>query len=134
MKNSKKNLSIRKNIDPFVEITKTEEFEEWDTKSRFKIRIAEEVYRMRELNNLSQVELARLAGTTQRIISSIENAEMTPGSFLLFKIVTALNASSQELGKMYDRPQSYIVINSSSYNSKIESKSNEVMLDIRANY
>jgi transcriptional regulator with XRE-family HTH domain len=53
--------------------------------------IAQEVYGARVKANLSQKTLAVLVGTTQRIISNIENAEINVGFNLLHRIAKALN-------------------------------------------
>ncbi len=55
--------------------------------------IAEEVFRARVRLNLSQSELASLIGTTQRIISNIENAEINIGFDLLLRLSKALSLS-----------------------------------------
>lgn len=53
--------------------------------------IAQEVYGGRTRANLKQKELASLVGTTQRIISNIENAEINIGFNLLLRIARVLN-------------------------------------------
>lgn len=53
--------------------------------------VSKEVYNARKEVNLSQKELADLVGTTQRIISNIENAEINIGFNLLLRIARALN-------------------------------------------
>lgn len=120
MKNLKKNLSM-KNIDPFVEATKNKKYEEYSSEADLKIRIAEEIYAMRKLNNISQQKLAELAGTTQRIISCLENAELNPGAFLLFKIFKVLNFTSHNVAKIYNRPDILVISNGSSCDNKFES-------------
>lgn len=53
--------------------------------------VAEEIYRARVQLNLSQAELAFLVGTTQRIISNVENAEINIGFDLLLRISKTLS-------------------------------------------
>jgi ribosome-binding protein aMBF1 (putative translation factor) len=69
---------MEKNIDPFFEVTKSKKFKEYNEKSQLRIKIAEAIYELRQSNQLSQEELAKLIGTTPKIISSIENAEINP--------------------------------------------------------
>lgn len=59
-------------------------------KIRGLLLVAEEIYRARTQLSLSQAELASLVGTTQRIISNIENAEVNIGFDLLLRISNAL--------------------------------------------
>lgn len=40
---------------------------------------------------MTQQELARAVGTTQKVISSIENGDTNPGSVLLVRIAKKLN-------------------------------------------
>jgi len=44
-------------------------------KERENLRIAEQIYELRTAAGLSQKDLARLVGTTQSVISRLENAE-----------------------------------------------------------
>jgi len=53
--------------------------------------IAQSIYQARKRKGLSQKQLADLCGTTQRIISNLENADINVGFNLLFRI-------SKELG------------------------------------
>src|SRR5680860_132740 len=53
--------------------------------------IAQEVYGARVKANLKQTDLAKMVGTTQRIISNIENSEINIGFNLLFRIAKVLN-------------------------------------------
>ena len=53
--------------------------------------IAQEVYGARDKASLSQKALADRVGTTQRIISNIENAEINIGFNLLLRITKALD-------------------------------------------
>lgn len=52
---------------------------------------------IRELNNLSQGQLALLLGTTQQRVSEWENGKVEPTLFNLIKLTRALNTSFEEL-------------------------------------
>jgi len=47
--------------------------------------------------NLSQEELAQLAGVTRQTISSIENLQYVPSTLLAFQLARALRKSVEEL-------------------------------------
>lgn len=55
------------------------------------IFLAEEVYDKRKKMGINQQGLAKKVGTTQRIISNIENAEINVGFNLLIRIAHELN-------------------------------------------
>lgn len=66
------------------------------TKEKYKLisdllLVAEEIYHARVARGLSQGQLAKKIGTTQRIISNIENAEINVGIDLLLRIARALD-------------------------------------------
>jgi len=112
MKKIKKNIN-KKRIDPIFEARKNSNFEKYSKEADIKIRIAEEVFFMRENRGLSQQVLAKNAETTQRVISNIENGDLNPGTFLLFKISKALNFNSHNLARIYDCSESFYVMNKS---------------------
>ncbi len=58
-----------------------------------RLYVADMVYRTRSAARISQDELARRAGTTQAVISAIENAVQVPGGVMLAKIATALGGT-----------------------------------------
>lgn len=55
------------------------------------LKISDEIYSFRELKGFSQGKLAKLAGTTQRIISQIENSEINVGMNLFLRISKVLD-------------------------------------------
>lgn len=55
--------------------------------------VADMVYRARAAARISQDELARRAGTSQAVISAIENAVQVPGGVMLARIATALGGA-----------------------------------------
>lgn len=66
----------------------------------FSLRLKEEkflkklkniIFNARELSGMSQMDLAKKIGTSQRVISNIENGLYMPGAFLLSRIAKVLN-------------------------------------------
>ncbi len=56
-------------------------------------QLAELVYDARAAAGLTQVELARRAGTSQSVISAIENGAQVPGGIMLERIARALGGT-----------------------------------------
>lgn len=109
-KTIKKNIDEEKVIDPILEARKSSNFEKYSQEAEMKIRIAEEVFIAREKSGLSQQNLAKIVGTTQRIISDLENGDLNPGSFLLFRIGKALNFTSHNFAKINNCPESFKIM------------------------
>lgn len=107
MKITKKNT----NKDPIAEARKDPRFEKYSEEAMIKGRIGIEVFSKRKENNMSQQELAKAVGTTQRVISSIENGDTNPGTVLLVRIGKELNFNSHNLTKIYDCPETVMVSN-----------------------
>lgn len=66
----------------------------------FSLRLKEEkflkklkniIFNARELSGMSQMDLAKKIGTSQRVISNIENGLYMPGAFFLSRIAKVLN-------------------------------------------
>ncbi len=55
------------------------------------LKISDEIYRFRTEKKMSQKKLAQLVGTTQRIISQIENSEINMGISLFLRISKVLD-------------------------------------------
>ncbi|KKR22052.1 MAG: hypothetical protein UT48_C0001G0065 [Parcubacteria group bacterium GW2011_GWE2_39_37] len=83
------------------------------------LAIAEEVYSARIALKLSQQDLAKIVGTTQKVISKIENAEVNFGVDLILRISRALNIqfnlggflSLPELGDVQQKIHNYVFHN-----------------------
>ena len=71
MKNTNK---IKSSVDPLAEARKNPRFLEYSKEAAGRMRLGAEVYNTRISRGLSQQELAALTGTTQKMISNIENA------------------------------------------------------------
>ncbi|MDD5639658.1 MAG: helix-turn-helix transcriptional regulator [Candidatus Pacebacteria bacterium] len=113
MRNTKKNINKDVINDPIFEAKKDKNFGRYSQEIDLKIRIAKEVYNMREQKCLSQQSLAKMAATTQRIISDIENADLNPGTILLFRVAKALDFTSHNISRIYDCPELFYVANNS---------------------
>lgn len=55
------------------------------------LKISDEIYKFRTEKKMSQKKLAQLAGTTQRIISQVENSEINIGINLFLRISRVLD-------------------------------------------
>ncbi|WP_062378981.1 helix-turn-helix domain-containing protein [Demequina pelophila] len=58
-----------------------------------RLQLAEMVYEARARSGISQTELAKRAGTSQSVISAIENGAQVPGGLMLARIAHALGGS-----------------------------------------
>lgn len=82
---------IKNTTDPIAKARKHPKFQEYSQEARARIVLASEIYKARERQGLSQQELARKARTTQKVISKVENGQVSVGVDLLFKILKPLN-------------------------------------------
>lgn len=85
-------------IDAIAGARKHPLFEEYSKDARARILLATEIYNARVKKGLSQIELAKKAKTTQKVISKIENGQVNVGLDLIFRIIKNLNLRFQ-LGK-----------------------------------
>jgi transcriptional regulator with XRE-family HTH domain len=79
------------NTDPLAQIKKSKNYNLYAKESDERIRLAAAVYNKRVGWGWSQQKLAKLANTTQKVISNIENADMNPGLNLLNRIGESLH-------------------------------------------
>lgn len=97
-----KDTSKKINMDPLARVKESKNYDRYSEEADLKIRLAEEVFSMRQLYELSQKELAKKIGTTQKIISNIENADVNIGISLFYRIAKALKFTSVNLSKIYN--------------------------------
>jgi len=64
--------------------------EEWE-KSELRYRVIEEILKLRNSYQLSQAEFAKKVGTTQAVISRIENGTVNVGIDFLEKVAKAFD-------------------------------------------
>jgi len=97
---NKKNL----NRDPMAEAKKDKDFLRHSEAARVRIKLAVEVFKVREEKGLTQQALAKMIGTTQKVVSKVENAEVNIGIDLFNRIRKNLNFTSENLGEIFDCP------------------------------
>jgi len=89
-------------IDPLAELKKDKNFTFYSKDARIQVRLAVEVYNKRKEKDWSQIRLAKEVGTTQRVISNIENGDVNIGIGLLKRLVDGLNLSNDDLGSIFE--------------------------------
>lgn len=98
MKNMKKN-----NIDSITEIKNYSKFKRFSEEAEVRIKLAIEIYEARKLKRLSQQELARMAETTQKVISRIESGDVNVGIDLLQRIAKNLNFTIKNWANIFNK-------------------------------
>jgi transcriptional regulator with XRE-family HTH domain len=78
------------------------EYLEYYKNEKKRVNLAMEVIDARKSMKLSQSNLAKKIGTTQTVISNIENANTDIGFELLNKIIEKLNLNSKNLVKIFE--------------------------------
>jgi transcriptional regulator with XRE-family HTH domain len=96
-----KNLN-KKNIDVIAEARKDKKFKQYVKNASLRIRTANEIYSTRESLGITQPQLARMADTTQAIISRIENLEMSVGTDLLWRIGESLKFDINNYSRIFN--------------------------------
>jgi Helix-turn-helix. len=86
-----KNFKNKKITNSIAELRKSPGFKKDLEDIRARIELSVEIYNARNQSGLSQTKLAKLASTTQRIISNIESAQVNVGFDLIRRVVRALN-------------------------------------------
>jgi transcriptional regulator with XRE-family HTH domain len=69
--------------------------------ANLRLKLGIEVYLARERKGLSQQQLAKNIGTTQRLISNIESGDINIGIELLNRIILNLGFDSQTVSKVF---------------------------------
>jgi|GEM_PF-1967254 len=95
----KKNKEIR---DAMAEARKYKKFQELSNDVQLRLRLAVEIYRKREIMGLRQQDLARKIGSTQKVISKLENGDVNVGIGLVNRIASALNFTVDNWSKIYN--------------------------------
>jgi len=101
MKNINKKIK-NKNIDAIAEARKGKRFQQYSKDATSRIRLAVEVYNTRNSMGLSQQVLAKQIGSTQKIISRVENGDMNIGISLLNRFIEKLNFNSDTLARIFN--------------------------------
>lgn len=85
MKNTNKKVR-----DVLAEVARDKKYSQYAQEARTRIQIGAELFKAREKAGISQRALAKLAGTTQKVISNIEGGDLNPGICLLQRIAQEL--------------------------------------------
>lgn len=100
MKNINKN--IRTASDPIAEARKNKNFLLYSKTARVTVRLAAEVYEKRKQREWTQIRLAKEIGTTQKVVSNIEGADVEIGIGLLKRLVDGLTLTTDDLGSIFE--------------------------------
>jgi len=92
-------MKAKKYTDVFAQAKKHPQYKAYLEESKARIQLAEALYKERNFQSLSMAELAKKAGTTPAVISRIENAQVSAGIDLIYKIFKALG--KKELNLMF---------------------------------
>lgn len=109
---------IKNNRDAIAEARKNKKFSEYSENAALKLRLAIEIYNSREKLALSQQELARKIGSTQKVISKIENGDVNIGIEILSRLARVLNFDSDSFVKIFNCCASWILIDKASLKSQ----------------
>lgn len=81
----------------FAEAKKDPKYKGYLEEAKARIKLAEALHQERSFQSLSMAELAERAGTTPAVISRIENAQVSAGIDLIYKIFRALGKKELNL-------------------------------------
>lgn len=98
-----KNMNKKNSLDPLKEIKKYPKFKKFSDKYEVRIKLAEEIYETRNAMGLNQQELAKMAETTQKVISKIENSDVNVGIDLLQRIAKNLDFTIKNWVNVFDK-------------------------------
>jgi transcriptional regulator with XRE-family HTH domain len=76
--------------DVMAEVKLGKDYSKFLQESKTKLKVGVELFETRERMGISQRELARLVGSTQKVISYIETGDVNPGICLLQRIAQVL--------------------------------------------
>ncbi len=99
MKNMNNKNKKKAAYDPMAEARKNKDFPRYYKQAQDRIALAAELYRQRERMGISQKELAVKVGSTQKVISRIENADVNVGLSLLKRMAEALDFNCENWGR-----------------------------------
>ena len=91
----------KKNIDAMAEARNHKKFQELSNDVDLRLRLAVEIYKEREKMGLRQQDLAKKIGSTQKVISRLENGDVNVGIGLINRIANALNFTVDNWSKIY---------------------------------
>lgn len=112
-----KNISKKKSIDVLAEFRKSPRYPDLMRDAEWKIRFAVEVYNARTEQGLSQQVLAKKIGSTQKVVSNIENADVDMRVSMINRLAHALGFNALHWSRIYKFELSPKKINAVSVNS-----------------
>jgi transcriptional regulator with XRE-family HTH domain len=129
MKNINKKIK-NKNIDAIAEARKGKRFQQYSKDATSRIRLAVEIYNTRNSMGLSQQVLAKQIGSTQKIISRVENGDMNIGISLLNRFIEKLNFNSDTLARIFNCgiPYHFIEIKTNTKDERSETQHEEALI------
>ena len=114
-------ITNKKNSDHIAEARNNKHFKRYSNEANVRIRFANAVYNARLERQMSQQELAKKSGTTQKRISNIENAEIDLGMGSIYRIAQVLCFDSKTLADIFDCDFiCYSIVCGETANSQIE--------------
>jgi transcriptional regulator with XRE-family HTH domain len=99
MKNTPKKHIV---IDAMGEATRSKEFKQYYKAAEARLRLAIEIYNCRIAKGLTQQKLAKLIGSTQKVISKIENGDVNIGFDLQNRIAENLEFNADNWARIYN--------------------------------
>ncbi len=84
-------MKIKKYSNVIGDAKKHPKFEQYAQEHLARLRLAEIIHNERITNNLTMKQLAEKSYTTPAVISRIENAQVSAGIDVIYKIFKALN-------------------------------------------
>lgn len=100
-----------KNIDVLASVKKSPRYFDLAQNAEWKIRFAVEVYNSRTEKGISQQALAKKIGSTQRVISNIENGDVDMRASMINRLALALNFSIENWSRVYKFELPTVTIN-----------------------
>jgi len=115
-----------KRTNKIFRVLKSKKFKDKLGPALFLTRISSVVYRGRLEKKLSQQQLSKMARTTQRIVSEIENGNYNMGSDLLYRLFKVLDKELICDGKNLISGEAYsVVVTSNNYASFYQKNPNK---------
>jgi len=117
---------FNKNTDVLADIKMNKNYPLLAKAAEERIRLAVEVFNAREKLHLSQQVLAKAIGTTQKVISRIENGDVNVGMALVGRISEKLKFDSETFARIFQRPAIWTSVDYALQSSEIKTDKREV--------
>ncbi len=90
-------MKAKKYTDVFAQAKKHPKAKAYLEEAKARIKLAEALHKARSSKELSMAALAEIAGTTPAVISRIENAQVSAGIDVIYKLFKALGQKELHL-------------------------------------